>query len=192
MPLKTSISDPLIVCYREIHDPKRHQRNSDKVEKLSLKQQLSKHFESFSIPSINLLQESTNPPKIVTRLLQRQEENASAINHERDLICSSNDVIKTKFIVFWICYVFQLCFLSPFLSTDICLWHLLLTPHILHIFPSKLNVLWHWIDFWNNIRKQCGNLIRLAVFFSLPRICIKRAFWGPVIWTKLSSRSLSN
>ncbi|VUZ56817.1 unnamed protein product [Hymenolepis diminuta] len=100
MPLKSSISDPLIVCYREIHDPKRHQRNSDKVEKLSLKQQLSKHFESFSIPSINLLQESANPPKIVTRLLQRQEENASAINHERDLICSSNDVIKTKFIVF--------------------------------------------------------------------------------------------
>lgn len=76
-------------------------RKPRRVEKkLSLKQQLSRHFENFTIPSINRLQESANQPKLVSRLLQRQEENAAAVNRERDLVCSSSDVIKTKFIVF--------------------------------------------------------------------------------------------
>lgn len=102
MPLKRSISDPLIICHREICGPKGAQGMlmPFKVKKLSLKEQLNQHFETFTIPSINRLQESANSPRFVTRLLQRQEENAAAVNHERDLICSPKDVIKTRFIVF--------------------------------------------------------------------------------------------
>nr|CDS27216.2 phosphatidylinositide phosphatase SAC2 [Hymenolepis microstoma] len=82
IPLKRNVSDTLIVCYREIFHPKGDQRDPNRVERLSLKQQLNMHFENFSIPSINRLLESATPPKIVIRLLQRQKENAAAINHE--------------------------------------------------------------------------------------------------------------
>ncbi|KAM7538393.1 hypothetical protein Aperf_G00000070430 [Anoplocephala perfoliata] len=101
-PPKRSISDPLIICYREICDPKGVQGMlmPSRMKKSSLKEQLNQHFETFKIPSINRLQETANSPRFVTRLLQRQEENAAAVNHERDLICSPEDVIKTRFIVF--------------------------------------------------------------------------------------------
>ena len=96
------ISDPLIVCYRELYgtDAKEiHPRSSLVNTKKSLEQQLSQYFQAFTIAPISRLKESMNP-RFFARLRQRQEANVSTVIQERLTICSSEDVIQTHFIIF--------------------------------------------------------------------------------------------
>ncbi|KAL5968470.1 Phosphatidylinositide phosphatase SAC2 [Taenia solium] len=103
---RKAASDPEIACYRALYGLAVEQRPPPKSLHVSqvevdpaLQEVLDKHFQTFTIASIGRLQESANP-RFVSRLRQRQEANALAVNQERLLICPSEVMIQTQFIVF--------------------------------------------------------------------------------------------
>lgn len=103
---RKAVSDPEIACYRALyglaveHRPPPKSLHVSQVEvDPGLQEVLDKHFQTFTIASIGRLQESANP-RFVSRLRQRQEANALAVNQERLLICPSEVMIQTQFIVF--------------------------------------------------------------------------------------------
>ncbi|VDM35137.1 unnamed protein product [Hydatigera taeniaeformis] len=103
---RIAVSDPEITCYRALYGltveqrpPPKSLHVSQSKGDLGLQEELNMRFQIFTFASIGRLQESANP-RFVSRLRQRQEANASAVNQARNLICSSEDVIKTQFIIF--------------------------------------------------------------------------------------------
>ena len=102
MVLRRGISDPLIVCYRELYGSTAGEKPTQNLQvnaKRSVQEELKQHFQAFTIASIERLQESMNP-RFMTRLRQRQEANVSKVIQERRIIDPSGDVIQTRFIIF--------------------------------------------------------------------------------------------
>lgn len=125
---RKAVSDPEITCYRALYGLAMEQRPPPKSLHVSqakvdpgLQEVLDKHFQTFTIASLGRLQESANP-RFVSRLRQRQEANALAVNQERRLICPSEDMIQTQFIVFWTSVFPPILIFC--LSKCVCLWHL--------------------------------------------------------------------
>uniref|UniRef100_A0A5K3EHM7 SAC domain-containing protein n=1 Tax=Mesocestoides corti TaxID=53468 RepID=A0A5K3EHM7_MESCO len=104
--LRRAISETLMSSYRALIRPISALNASPKsadtpepVSTTSLRERLSLHFAALELVPITKLEEAANP-RFVSRLRQRQEANASAVERQRHLTCPSDAFIQTQFVLF--------------------------------------------------------------------------------------------